>query len=183
MTDSIRPQTILDFGFTEIDSKLWWAKSAAFDALITERFAQVHAQANCGELVDWRDTAQGRLAEIIVLDQFSRNMFRDTPRAFASDTLALVLAQEAIRAGCHLDVPENMRGFMFLPFMHSESALMHERALALYTELGEPNQLDFEHKHKRIIERFGRYPHRHAILGRVSTEAELVFLQEVDSAF
>ena len=183
MTDSTRPQTILDFWFTEIDSKLWWAKDAAFDALITERFAQVHAQANRGELVDWRDTSKGRLAEIIVLDQFSRNMFRDMPRAFASDALALILAQEAVRAGCHWDVPENMRGFMFLPFMHSESALMHERALALYTELGEPNQLDFEHKHKRIIERFGRYPHRNAILGRVSTEAELAFLQEVDSAF
>jgi uncharacterized protein (DUF924 family) len=76
-----------------------------------------------------------------------------------------------------------MRGFMFLPFMHSESALMHERALALYTELGEPNQLDFEYKHKRIIDRFGRYPHRNAILGRVSTEAELAFLQEANSAF
>ncbi|MBS1174415.1 MAG: rane protein [Burkholderiaceae bacterium] len=183
MTHFITPQTILDFWFTEIDSKLWWTKDAAFDALIRERFAQVHAQANRGELVDWRDTSKGRLAEIIVLDQFSRNMFRDTPRAFASDALALVLAQEAIRAGCHFDVPENMRGFMFLPFMHSESAPMHERALALYTELGEPNQLDFEYKHKRIIDRFGRYPHRNAILGRVSTEAELAFLQEADSSF
>lgn len=180
---NIPAQTILDFWFTEIDSKLWWEKDAAFDALISEQFADVHAQVNRGELVDWRDTAQGRLAEIIVLDQFSRNMFRDTPRAFASDVLALILAQEAVRAGHHLDLPANMRGFMFLPFMHSESALMHERALALYTELGEPNQLDFEYKHKRIIDRFGRYPHRNAILGRVSTEAELAFLQEANSAF
>ncbi len=183
MTHSITPQTILDFWFTEIDSKLWWAKDAAFDALITERFAQVHEQVNRGELVDWRDTAQGRLAEIIVLDQFSRNMFRDTPRAFASDVLALILAQEAVRAGHHLDLPANMRGFMFLPFMHSESALMHERALTLYTELGEPNQLNFEYKHKRIIDRFGRYPHRNAILGRISTDAELAFLKEANSSF
>ena len=183
MTHSITPQTILDFWFTEVDSKLWWTKDAAFDALIREQFADVHAQANRGELVDWRDTAQGRLAEIIVLDQFSRNMFRDTPRAFASDVLALILAQEAVRAGHHLDLPANMRGFMFLPFMHSESALMHERALALYTELGEPNQLDFEYKHKRIIDRFGRYPHRNAILGRTSTDAELAFLKEANSSF
>ena len=183
MTHPFTPQTILDFWFTEIDSKLWWTKDAAFDALIRERFAQVHTQANRGELADWRNTAQGRLAEIIVLDQFSRNMFRDTPRAFASDVLALILAQEAVRAGHHLDVPANMRGFMFLPFMHSESAWMHERALVLYTELGEPNQLDFEYKHKRIIDRFGRYPHRNAILGRVSSEAELAFFQVVDLSF
>ena len=175
---NIPAQTILDFWFTEIDSKLWWEKDAAFDALISERFAQVHKQANRGELVDWRDTAQGRLVEIIVLDQFSRNMFRDTPRAFASDVLALILAQEAVRAGHHLDLPANMRGFMFLPFMHSESALMHERALALYTELGEPNQLDFEYKHKRIIDRFGRFPHRNAVLGRADRPGEEAAIAE-----
>ena len=175
---------VLNFWFSEIDPKQWWTKDTEFDELVRQRFSEVHRQASCGELFTWRDAgAQGRLAEIIVLDQFSRNMFRDTPQAFAYDPLALVLAQEAIRAGCHLQLPLNMRGFMFLPLMHSESPLIHEQALALYTEMGEPHQLEFELKHKRIIDRFGRYPHRNSILGRVSTAQELAFLQEPDSAF
>ncbi len=177
-------QTVLDFWFEQIDPALWWRKDEDFDALITQRFAPLHALAQIGQLHHWRDAgAQGRLAEIIVLDQFSRNMYRDTPQAFASDALALVLAQEAVRAGCHLELPAHMRGFMFLPFMHSESLAMHTWALSLYSEMGEPNQLEFERKHQRIIERFGRYPHRNAILGRASTEQELAFLTQADSSF
>ena len=184
MTHTTTHQDILNFWFHEIDSALWWRKDEAFDALITQRFALTHELAHSGALYHWRDAgAQGRLAEIIVLDQFSRNMYRDTPRSFASDGQALILAQEAVRAGSHLDLPVNMRGFMFLPYMHSEAMSMHEWALALFTEMGEMHQLEFELKHLRIIERFGRYPHRNAILGRASTPEELAFLTEADSAF
>ena len=123
------------------------------------------------------------MAEIIVLDQFSRNIFRDTPHAFASDALALVLAQEAVGQNLHMQLSERMRGFMFLPFMHSESVAMHDVAVRLYTELGDAYQVDFEFKHKAIIDRFGRYPHRNAILGRQSTVEEVECLQQPNSAF
>ncbi len=176
-------QQIIQFWFEELQPAQWWGKDAALDAQIAARFSDIHAQANRGELWSWRNDATGRLAEIIVLDQFSRNIHRDTPHAFASDALALVLAQEAIGQNLHLQLPESMRGFMFLPFMHSESAAMHDVAVPLYTELGDAYQLDFEFKHKAIIDRFGRYPHRNAILGRQSTAEEIEFLQQPNSAF
>lgn len=174
---------ILHFWFDELQPAQWWGKDSALDARMTERFSTVHTQANRGELWYWRVDARGRLAEIMVLDQFSRNMFRGTPRAFASDALALILAQEAIGQNLHMQLPEQMRGFMFLPFMHSESLAMHDLAVRLYTELGDAAQLEFEFKHKTIIERFGRYPHRNTILGRVSTAEEAQFLQQPNSAF
>lgn len=176
-------QDILDFWFNEITPAQWWEKNSAFDLLITTRFSAVHVAANLGQLADWRASSEGRLAEIIVLDQFSRNIYRDLPQSFASDPLALTLAQEAIDQGCHLTLTPMMRGFMLLPLMHSESAVVHEMALALYTDMGVAYNIEFERKHKAIIDRFGRYPHRNIILGRVSTAAELAFLEEADSSF
>lgn len=123
------------------------------------------------------------MAEVIVLDQFSRNMFRDTPRAFAQDPQALTLAQFAIEKGFHKQLNKTEQVFLYLPFMHSESRLIHAAAMDLYSELGEQVNLDFEMQHKAIIERFGRYPHRNAILGRPSTEEELAFLKQPNSAF
>lgn len=118
-----------------------------------------------------------------MLDQFSRNIYRDTPQAFENDAVALVLAQEAVAKGVDRQLAKVERSFLYMPYMHSESALIHEEALKLFTELGEPGNLDFERKHKAIIDRFGRYPHRNRILGRPSTPEELAFLRQPNSGF
>lgn len=173
---------VLDFWFTEIDPKQHWIKDPEFDALITQRFGALHAQANACELFAWRDTAEGALAEIIVLDQFSRNMYRDTPQSFASDALALALSQVAVAKGFDAQLSEQWRAFLYMPYMHSESLTIHEEAVKLFANAA-PNSLEFEHKHKRIIERFGRYPHRNVILDRESTAEEIAFLNEPDSSF
>ena len=118
-----------------------------------------------------------------MLDQFSRNVYRDTARAFAQDALALALAQELVASGQDRNLPTAQRVFAYMPYMHSESALIHEQALALFAQPGMENNLDFERRHKAIIDRFGRYPHRNAVLGRTSTPEELAFLSEPGSSF
>ena len=179
----MNPQTVIDFWFREIEPRQWFAKDSAFDHLIMERFKDVYDSALKCELFPWRDTAQGRLAEIIVLDQFSRNLFRDSPLAFAADPLALALAQEAIRIQAQRDLLPPQRAFLYMPFMHSESPLIHQRAVELFSEPGLERNLEFELKHQAIIDRFGRYPHRNAVLGRVSTSEELAFLNTPGSSF
>ena len=174
---------VLNFWFDEISPEKWWLKDLTFDQEIKQRFINVHSAANIAELFTWRETPQGRLAEIIVLDQFSRNIYRDTPKSFASDSLALVLAQEAIALGIDMEVTENQRSFFYLPFMHSESMVIHQQALVLYEKLGNANSLAFEIKHFEIIKKFGRYPHRNTILGRPSTTDEVNFLQQPNSSF
>jgi len=176
-------QEILQFWFEEIEPKQYWVKDAEFDRLITQRFSDIHRQACLGELFEWRGSAAGSLAEIIILDQFPRNMFRDTPEAFAQDAQALTLAQEAVARGADQELAGEQRTFLYMPYMHSESLKVHEEAVKLFTRNGIKNNLDFEIKHKLIIERFGRYPHRNAILGRESTPEEIEFLQEPDSSF
>ncbi len=166
-----------------MDESKWWSKDDAFDQLICQKYSDLHAAANACELYSWRQSAQGRLAEIIVLDQFSRNMFRETPKAFASDSLALALAQEAISLTLDETLSARERSFMYMPFMHSESLKIHQRAEALFKHNGIEASYQFEIKHKQIIEAFGRYPHRNAILGRVSTAAEEAFLQQPGSSF
>lgn len=180
----IQPQHVLQFWFHDITPKFWWDKDSDFDLLITSRFGETHTAAMAGELSAWRDDIKGRLAEIIVLDQFSRNMFRDTAAAFASDALALELAQEAILLPEHKQLSADERAFLYMPFMHSESLTIHQKAVELFGLPGmNPFNAEFEAKHLRIIEQFGRYPHRNAILGRASTQAELDFLQEPNSSF
>ncbi len=174
---------VIDFWFNEIDSKQWWVKDLEFDQLIINRFAEIHQQAVLCELFDWRKDTLGRLAEILVLDQFSRNMFRDQPESFASDSLALVLAQEAIVSGADSELTPVQKAFLYMPFMHSESKLIHQRAVELFNGPGMEGNYDFELKHKAIIDRFGRYPHRNAILGRVSTPDEIEFLSQPGSSF
>lgn len=176
-------QDILDFWFAAENRPNWFAKSNNFDVLIEKKFKALHQQAAQAELWSWRNSAEGRLAEIIVLDQFSRNLYRDSPLAFAQDALALALAQEAISLGLDEHLTPEQRSFLYMPFMHSESAKIHQSALELFKKLGNPINLDFEKKHKVIIDRFGRYPHRNAVLGRNSTTEELEFLTQPNSSF
>lgn len=177
------PEAVLRFWFEETNPEQWWSAPPAFDALVRARFGAVHAAARRGELYGWRTGAEGRLAEVIVLDQFSRNIHRGTAEAFAADGMALVLAQEAVSRGLDRALPVPRRAFLYLPYMHSESLLIHEQAVQLFGQPGLESQLDFERRHKRILERFGRYPHRNAVLGRVSTAEELAFLRESGSSF
>jgi uncharacterized protein (DUF924 family) len=162
---------------------MWWAKDVSFDSLIAERFGKTHQAAVLGELYGWRKQPEGRLAEIIVLDQFSRNLYRDRPAAFSADPMALALAQEAIAGAHDQSLPANRRLFFYMPYMHSESRLIHLEAVRLFTALGLQENLEFELRHKAIIDRFGRYPHRNALLGRESTPEELAFLQAPGSSF
>ncbi len=179
----MQPQSILHFWFTELTPKQHYAKDAALDEAIRTRFgATLEAAARC-ELFAWRATPEGRLAEVLVLDQFSRNVYRDTPRAFAQDALALVLAQELVASGQDRSLPLVQRSFAYMPYMHSESALVHVQAVALFSQPGLEDNFRFELRHKEIIDRFGRYPHRNALLGRASTPAELAFLSEPGSSF
>jgi uncharacterized protein (DUF924 family) len=177
------PEAVLAFWFDEIAPAQWWRKSDEFDRLVERRFGAVLEAASRCELFGWRRSADGRLAEILVLDQFSRNIHRDTPRAFACDPLALALAQVAVDAGADAQVEPARRPFFYMPWMHSESALLHEVALALFARPGAEGNLEFERRHKAIIDRFGRFPHRNAILGRASTAEELAFLETPGSAF
>lgn len=179
----MQPSQILHFWFTELTPAQHFAKDAALDEAIRTRFgATLEAAARC-ELFAWRATPEGQLAEVLVLDQFSRNVYRDTPRAFAQDALALALAQELVASGQDRSLPLAQRSFAYMPYMHSESALIHEQAVALFSQPGMADTLRFEHAHKAIIDRFGRYPHRNAILGRSSTAQELAFLSGPGSSF
>jgi uncharacterized protein (DUF924 family) len=174
---------VLSFWFEEIDPRLWWSSESSFDELIRQRFLGLMQQAAAGELYEWRTTARGRLAEVIVLDQFSRNVYRNTPRAFTQDSMALVLAQEAVAAGALMSLQPVERSFLLLPYMHSESKKIHVVAQALYKEFAPAENYDFELRHKVIVDRFGRYPHRNEILGRVSTPEEVEFLRQPGSRF
>ena len=181
--DSSKPQLVIDFWFKEIDSSYWFKKSADFDAEIERHFSATHRKACAGELASLRTTASGRLAEILVLDQFSRNLFRDTAEAFAMDVVALVIAQEGIALKQDVELPVEQRAFFYMPFMHSESRLIHIEAVELFSQPGLEKNLAFEIRHKEIIDRFGRYPHRNALLGRESSNAELEFLKQPGSSF
>lgn len=175
--------TVLEFWFEETDPTMWWAADLALDDQIRHRFGSLLAAASQGELYLWRKEAKGRLAEIIVLDQFSRNIHRNTPAAFSQDPMALALAQEAVAAGAHELLSETERVFLLLPYMHSESRLIHIEAERLYREHAPVGNYQFELDHKAIIDRFGRYPHRNAILGRESSPEETGFLQQPGSRF
>lgn len=177
------PSDILSFWFEEIKPSQWFVKDLTFDKSLKTRFFSIHQQAIQCELFDWRSSAEGCLAEIIILDQFSRNMFRDTAKAFASDALALALAQSAIAQGKDKLLTSQQRSFLYMPFMHSESLKVHNMAVKLFEDLGIQENLEFEMKHRDIIERYGRYPHRNTILGRDSSAEEIAFLNQPGSSF
>ncbi len=176
-------EQVLSFWFERHGPDQWWAKDPAFDEAIRTEFSALHASAALGELHEWREAPEGRLAEIIVLDQFSRNLYREDPRAFACDGMALALAQEALRAHADRAVPLERRKFFYMPYEHSESRLIHEIAVRLFESIDDPRSLDYELQHKAIIDRFGRYPHRNKALSRPSTPEEIAFLKPPNSSF
>jgi len=171
-------EAVLNFWLKETPPEQRFKKDSKFDELVKERFGDLYWQILEDKTAAWRETPEGRLAETIILDQFARNMFRDNAQSFLADEVALALAREALKAGADKQVPEEERVFFYMPFMHSESKEVHEEALKIFTEYGNPNNLEYELKHKGIIDRFGRYPHRNKILGRESTPEEIEFLKE-----
>jgi uncharacterized protein (DUF924 family) len=154
----------------------WFNKDASFDEEIQQRFLESHEAAAAGKLTDWEQSAQDALALLILLDQFPRNMFRGDARAFATDPLARAIAAGAIVRGFDSQVPTEMRSFFYLPFQHSEDLADQERGIAFYKAIGDVENLKWAELHADIIRRFGRFPHRNAVLGRTTTPEEQAFL-------
>lgn len=179
----VKLEEVNQFWFEELSQKDWWKKSDELDSKIKKRFGELHKIAKEGGLEPFRQSPEARLAEIIVLDQFSRNIYRDKPEAFASDELALSLAKEAVASGDDMKLPQQKRLFVYMPYMHSESLEVHDEAVKLFEKLGLEENLKYEHAHRDIIVRFGRYPHRNKILGRESTPEEVEFLEKPGSSF
>lgn len=189
-------QDVLDFWFGAPGSaaagqphREWFVKDAAFDADIRTRFGASIEQALSGGLKEWdAQGPQGVLARILVLDQFTRNAYRDTPQSFAGDAQALAAARGLVERGADRALSPLQRIFVYLPFEHAEDAYMQERAVELFTLLaaehpGFEDNLDYAHRHRGVIARFGRFPHRNEILGRVSTPEEAEFLRQPGSRF
>jgi uncharacterized protein (DUF924 family) len=174
---------VLSFWFDQAHQPYWFKQDDGFDQKLNALFFPTWQAATKGELFGWRATAQGRLAEIIVLDQFSRNFFRQDPRAFAQDLAALVLAQEAIASGADQQLSTDQRAFLYMPMMHSESLKVHQQAMPLFESLPNKEYGVFEKKHAEVIARFGRFPHRNEVLGRSSSTEEKAYLQENPRGF
>jgi uncharacterized protein (DUF924 family) len=171
---SVSPADVLAF-WREAGPDKWFTRDDAFDAEIRDKFLSTYQAAAAGTIAEWEATAEGALALVIVLDQFPRNMFRGQAQCFATDAAARAVANRALKRGYELDVPGDQRGFFFLPFMHSEDMADQDRCVALYREAGDEN-LTYALEHADIIRRFGRFPHRNAILGRVTTAEEQAYL-------
>ena len=171
----ITPADIVTF-WREAGPKKWFEKDAAFDDEIRRRFLAVHEAAAAGKLATWEQNAEGALALMILLDQFPRNMFRGDARAFAADPLARAITAGALLKGFDAQVSNEMRGFFYLPFEHSEDLADQERCIALYKAAGDADGLKWAQVHADIIRRFGRFPHRNAVLGRATTPEERGFL-------
>lgn len=170
------PKDVLKFWFEEAGKTAWFKQSDAFDAICKQRFGAALQSARQGEFWQWRDTPAGRCAEIIVLDQFSRNLFRGRAEAFAQDAMSLTLAQVAVANEDDQRMSGDERYFSYMPYMHSESLKVHDEAMRLFESLERPEVLRYEIAHRDLIERFGRYPSRNECLGRVSTDEELEYL-------
>lgn len=176
-------EAVLDFWFGECSEQDWFQKSDAFDATLQERFAAVHDAACAGALDHWGESPKGRLALLILLDQMSRNLHRGDARAFAQDGKAIALARRALAEGDHVGATRDERLFLYLPFEHSENPADQDLCMALFSALGDDRLTDFAERHKVIIDRFGRFPHRNAVLGRESTPEEIDFLAQPNSSF
>jgi uncharacterized protein (DUF924 family) len=176
-------ETVLDLWFRELEPKAWFTTSRATDLLIVERCLAIHEKVAQALPPEARREPQVALAAVIALDQFPRNMFRATPRAFATDPLALALAKDAVAAGLDRGMVKNERLFLYLPFEHSENLDDQHRSVELFAALGDEELLRHAIAHKAIIERFGRFPHRNAILGRPSTPEEEELLRQPGSSF
>lgn len=176
-------QEVIDFWFEELTPSQRFEKDDNIDLKMTERFIALHSSAVAGEYSSWRSQPLGRLAEILVIDQFSRNIYRDEPKSFIYDPMALVLAQEAVRGEYNKNMEAKYKQFLYMPYMHSESNMIHNSAMLLFSEAGLEESFNFELKHKSIIERFGRYPYRNEMLGRTSTPEEIEFLKQAGPLF
>jgi uncharacterized protein (DUF924 family) len=186
--------TVVDFWFGAPGSVVygkpraaWFKKSDDFDASIRERFMPLLESARAGSLAPWRDSPLSLLALIVVLDQFPRNLFRDSPRAYDTDTAALSCAREMVARGWDQRLNAVERQFVYLPFEHAEDMDAQRESLRLFGELarhtGSTDLLEWARKHTVIVERFGRFPHRNAVLGRASTPEEVEFLKQPGSRF
>lgn len=171
---------VLSFWFA--DPARWWRKDPAFDAELRDRFLALHEAIGRGEREDWLATARGALAYVIVLDQLSRNMFRGTARAFANDARARAAARRAVDRGDDRALSEDERMFLYMPFLHSEDIVDQDRAVALFRSLPS-DHVRYAEQHRDIVRRFGRFPHRNALLGRASTPGEEEFLKQPGSSF
>jgi len=182
-TKILQPSDVLTFWFTEIDRERWFESTLQFDAEIVQRFTATHLSLARDIAGAWLATPENRLAAIVVLDQFARNIYRATPLAFATDGLALALARQSLAAGADMAVPADWRLFFYLPFEHSEDLADQDQSVALFAALGDANYLDFAERHRAVITEFGRFPHRNAFLGRSSTAAEQNYLLQPDAGF
>lgn len=186
------PERVLSFWFGELDAeglahpdtqRRWFTKDEAFDAALRDNFLEDHRAIVGEEREHWLVDPRGRLAYVVVLDQFSRNMFRGTPRAFAKDAKALAIAEKAIANGFAGALSGDELLFLYLPFEHQENVDAQARSVELISALGDPELTKYAQAHKDIIDRFGRFPHRNAILGRTSTAEEIKFLKGQGSSF
>jgi uncharacterized protein (DUF924 family) len=189
-TMDARATEVLGFWFagSSTPRDAWFKKDGAFDALIAERFGALVEPALTGALASWADQPASALAQVIVLDQFTRNIFRDMPRAFAGDALALAAARSMVARGDDAALPPLRRVFAYLPFEHAEDEAMQQESLRLFAALTATDASlasfeDYARRHAEVIERFGRFPHRNAVLGRASTAEELQFLEQPGSRF
>ena len=176
-------QSVLDFWFAESTPEQWFKKDDGFDAAVRERFAALYEKAAAGNLDSWRDTPNGCLALVIVLDQFPRNLFRGDKRSFGSDAAARAVLQHALDNGFDDGLSFREKQFLYMPLQHSEDAADQAQSLALFAALGDEDVLEFAVAHKHIIDRFGRFPHRNEVLGRDTTPEEAAFLKEPGSSF
>ncbi|NDW03501.1 DUF924 family protein [Jiella pacifica] len=176
-SSSADPQTIVDF-WREAGPQRWFGKDETFDETIRQRYGDLYEMAARGELDHWAENANGALALIILLDQFPRNMFRNSPLAFATDGKALAIARIALERGDHEVVAEDVNQFLAMPFMHSEAHADQEECVAWMERIGDESNVRFAEEHRDIIAKFGRFPHRNPILGREPTEAEEAYLDQ-----
>lgn len=183
MTIVTTPETVLEFWFDPATKPQWFKPPASFDRTVAERLGPLYAKAMAGELDGWAATARGLLALVILLDQVPRNLHRGSAEAYAGDAKALALARLGIDQGLDAGFDEDQKLFLYLPLEHAENLADQERSVALFRALGNPQYLDYAIRHRDVIERFGRFPHRNAILGRESTPEELAFLEEPGSSF
>lgn len=176
MTEPGWEKRVLDFWYKELEPKQWFEKDDAVDSAIASRFGSVHESLAAAANDSLSATPQSALAAIIVLDQFSRNMFRGSAKSFACDAKALDLAERVIAAGSDSALSDDERYFLYMPFMHSEDLEDQERCIALFEDLGSENGVKYAKLHRDVIAEFGRFPHRNAVLGRETTDAEQAWL-------
>lgn len=191
----VNAQDVVDFWFGAAGSAefgstraMWFRKDGELDKLIARRFGATVEAALAGQLLGWDELPHSNLARIIVLDQFTRNIFRDTPQAFAGDALALAAAQAMLERDAHATLLPVQRAFVYLPFEHAEDLAAQQRSVALFTALAQQSasmqaMLDYAIRHRDVVQRFGRFPHRNAVLGRTSSAEELAFLKLPGSHF